>query len=179
MNRKAILTAIAVTVIGAGTVTASSAFAQTETPVQDPMNSLIQKISDKFGLNKEEVQAVFDESHKERHAAMQADFEAQLSQYVENGEITEAQKQLILKKRQEMDADRQSNKDSFKNLSKDERKVKMDDKKAELDAWATENKIDLKYLMPHGGKGHGMGGRGSFDRQDHMGKTPIRPTTIQ
>ena len=179
MNKKAIVTAIAVTVIGAGTLTASSAFAQTQTPDQDPMNSLVQKISDKFGLNKEEVQAVFDESHRERHAGMQADFEAQLSQNVTDGKITEAQKQLILKKRQEMEADRQSNKDVFKDLSRDERKAKMNEKKADLDAWATENGIDSMYLMPRGGGGHGMGGRGDFGQQYQRGKISTTPTITQ
>lgn len=178
MNKKTILTAAAVSVLGAGILTASTAFAQTESTAttQDPMNSLVQKIADKFNLNKTEVQAVFDEVHDERHAAMKADMEEKLSQYVTDGKITEAQKQLILQKHKEMQSERKANKDEFKNLSSDERKTQMDAKRTELETWAKENGIDLQYVMPHGGKGvfmirHGDSGPGGHG-QSWSGAAP-------
>lgn len=172
------LSAAAISVLGAGIMTASTAFAQSTTTAQDPMSSLVQKIADKFNLNKDEVQAVFDEAHKERHTQMQADFEKQLSQYVSDGKITEQQKQLILEKRKEMEADREAKKDAFKNLSDEERKSQMDQKKTELESWAKQNGIDLKYLMPHGGRGPGMGGHGGFrpDGQDRNATTTPQVT---
>lgn len=178
MNKKAVLSAAAISVLGAGIMTASTAFAQSNTTAQDPMSSLVQKIADKFHLNKDEVQAVFDEAHEERHTQMQADFEKQLSQYVSDGKITEQQKQLILEKRKAMEADRETNKDAFKNLSNDERKAQMDQKKTELDTWASENGIDLKYVMPHGGRGPGMGGPREFGSQERNTNTQT-PTVTQ
>lgn len=172
------LTAAAVTVLGAGILTASTAFAQSTTAAQDPMSSLVQKIADKFNLNESEVQAVFDEERGERHATMQADFEKQLSTYVSEGKITEEQKQLILEKRLEINAERESNKGAFKNLSNEERKTQMETRRAELEAWATENEIDLQYLMPKGGKGHGMGGRGDFGQRNQDQQSTTTPTPI-
>ena len=182
MNKKTMLTAAAVTVLGAGILSASTAFAQQSTTSgQDPMTSLVQKIADKFNLNEAEVQAVFDEAHQERSATMQADFEKQLSQYVTDGKITEAQKKLILDKRAEMESQRESNKDEFKNLSEDERKTHMETKKTELDAWAKENGIDLQYLMPQRGKGGGpgMGGHRGFDQGKDDQQSTATPTVTQ
>lgn len=172
------LTAAAVTVLGAGILTASTAFAQSTTTAQDPMNTLVQKIADKFNLNESEVQAVFDEAHEEQHAKMQAGFEEKLSQYVESGELTEEQKKLILEKRLEMNADREANKEAFKNLSDEERKAQKDAKRAELEAWAEENNIDLQYLMLKGGKGPGFGGRGDFGQRNQGQQSTTEPTPI-
>jgi hypothetical protein len=167
MNRKTMLTAAAVSVLGAGLLTATTAFAQNESTVQDPMHSLVQKVADKFNLNQDEVQAVFDEAHKERHAEMEAKFEEQLSQYVSEGKITEEQKQLILQKHEEMKANRETNKETFRNLSDEERRTQMEQKRAELEAWAEENGIDLQYLMPFGKRMHVRGdlGPANMDQQ--------------
>lgn len=176
LNKKTMATVAAVSVLGAGILTASTAFAQqSDSSTQNPMSSLVEKIATKFNLNKDEVQAVFDEAHEERHAQMKADFEEQLSTYVSEGKITEEQKQLILKKREEMDAERKGNKDQFQNLSEDERRSQMEQKRADLEAWANENGIDLQYLMPRGGKGFGMG-HGGFGPRDGQSQTTVTPT---
>ena len=89
---------------------------------------------------------------------MQAKQEERLSQLVTDGKITEDLKALILNKYKEIQAERESNKDSFRNLTPEERKAQMEEKKTELEAWANENGIDIKYLMHFGGKdneGHG------------------------
>lgn len=39
------------------------------------MSSIVQKIADKFGLNKSDVQAVFDQDLADRKAAMEGKFE--------------------------------------------------------------------------------------------------------
>ncbi len=175
------LTAAAVTVLGAGILSASTAFAQqSTTSEQDPMSSLVQKIATKFNLSQDDVQAVFDEEHEERHTQMEANFEQQLSQYVSDGKITEQQKQLIIEKRKEMASERESSKDNFKNLSEDERKTQMNAKKTELEAWAKENGIDLQYLMPKGGRGGpGMAGHGGFGQGKDDQQSTTTPTITQ
>ncbi len=180
LKKKAILTAAAVSVLGAGILSASTAFAQTTTSTQDPMNSIVQKIADKFNLNKDDVQAVFDEAHEEQHAKMEANFESQLSQYVSEGKITEAQKKLIIEKRTEMESQMKADRDSFKNLSQDERKSQMETKRAELESWAKENNIDLQYLMPKFGKGGpGMGGHRGFGQGADDQQSTVAPTATQ
>jgi methionine-rich copper-binding protein CopC len=179
MTRKTMATVAAISVLGAGLLTASTAFAQSESTSQNPMDSLVQKIAQKFNLNEDEVQAVFDEAHKERHAQMKAGFEERLSTYVSQGKITEEQKQLILQKHEEMEAEREANKETFRNLSKEERRSQMESKHAELEAWAKENGIDLQYLMMKVGRGHRMGEPVGFGqgKQDHQ--TIATPTITQ
>lgn len=107
-----------------------------------PMDkTLIQKLVDRFGLKEEEVQSVFDEVRNERHQEMQSRVEEQLSEAVQNKEITEEQKQLILQKKQELQELRDTE---------------------ELNQWAEENSIDLKYL------GIGMFGRNGNGMHQHM-----------
>lgn len=165
MTKQAVLTAVAVAVIGAGTFAASSAFAQSSTTVEkDTMSSLAQKIADKFGLNKADVEAVFEADRKERHKKMKTAYSAQLDQYVKDGKITEAQKQLILEKHNELEAKHQSLMQDMQNMTADERKSAMQKEKQALSEWAKENGIDLQYLMPFRVKvgGHGMKGEKPF-----------------
>ncbi len=122
----------------------------------DPESAIVEKIATKFGLNKVEVQKVFDEQKTQMHADMQKKNEERLTQLVTDGKITETQKTLILNKHKEMQQERETNKDSFKNQTPEERKSQMESKKAEMEAWAKDNGIDSQYLMPEfGGKGHG------------------------
>lgn len=167
MNKKILLTSLTVVALGAGLLTTTRVFAQTST---DPMSSIVQKIADKFGLNKSDVQAVFDQDRADRKTAMEQKFEKQLDQDVKDGKITEAQKQLIIAKRKELETTRQNNMQNMQGKSKDEIKAGMEANKATMEAerksledWAKQNGIDVKYLMGgfgmHGGPGrNGMGG---------------------
>jgi len=139
---------------------ASSAFAQTSS--QSGANGLVDKIAQKFSLNKDDVKAVFDEEHAQTKAEHQKAEEQRLDQAVTNGKITAAQKDKILAKRAELKAEMEANKDSLKDKTPAERKAAMDAKKAEIEKWATENDIPAQYLRPgimgrhHGGPGMGM-----------------------
>jgi len=163
MKKKTIITLAIVTVMGLGLLGSSSAFAQSKMDGQDHMSSLAQKIAEKFGLNQVDVQAVFDEEHETRKAGMKANFEDQLSQYVTDGKITEAQKQLILQKRSELDTAREAKRESSKNLTPEERKSQMEAERTSLEAWAEENGIEIQYLMSQGRKGHGTRGFGGHE----------------
>lgn len=156
MNKKSLLMIAAVSVIlGAGALGVHSVSAQETTDAvfvkENAMSDLVQKIATKFNLNESEVKAVFDEAHEERHAKMQAQYEAKLSEAVKVGKLTEAQKQLVLQKHAELQASRESRMEEMHNKTPEEMKETMKAEKAELEAWAKENGIDMQYLM--GGKG--------------------------
>lgn len=156
MKKQLILTATFIALVGASAFGAQTAFAQGV----DSQSELVARIAEKFGLNQSEVQTVVDqyrtEERTERQAEMKTKMEERLSQLVTDGKITNAQKQLILNKQAEMQTNRQQEFTNFKDLSQSERKAAMEKHKAELDAWAKENGIDLQYVMPFGKGGQGM-----------------------
>lgn len=146
--------ALAVALVAGGGAAAVKAAANE--PAAGPA-SLITKIAQKFGLKEADVKAVFDEEMAAHKADMQAKMQDHLTTLVTEGKITEAQKQLIISKRAEMESARAAEMDSLKDKTPAQRKALMDQKRSELEAWAKTNGIDLKYLMP---MGHGLGGRG-------------------
>jgi hypothetical protein len=95
-------------------------------------NSLVDRIANKFNLNKDEVKAVFNEEHAARAAERLADVSQDLQKDVDAGDLTADQKTLIETKLKEIQTAREA-------------------QRAELDAWAEDNNIDAKYIM--------MGGR--------------------
>lgn len=140
--------------VGVGTVGAvaaialagsSAVFAQSE----NGQNGLAQRIATKFNLNQDEVQAVIQEDRDARH-------EEHLNQLVADGKITEEQKTLLQEKHKEMAAQRQQD----QSLMQEQRQQKREQNRAEMEAWAEENGIDLESLRPDDApKGDG-GGRG-------------------
>lgn len=148
MKKHLLVMTFAVTLVLLGTYTVSRAYAADQT-AQD---TLVSRIAEKFSLNKADVQAVFDQFHSERQTAKEAKYEEYLSGLVKNGKITEAQKTLLIAKRQELLAKAQTDRSQFQNLTPEQRKAQ---RKAELKAlqdWGTQNHIDLKYLFHAGGK---------------------------
>ena len=124
--------------------------------------SIVQKLVERFNLNTEEVQQVFDEVRNERRQQMQAHFEERLEQAVSDGKITKEQKQAILAKKGEMETNRGGlNKDLLsEGLAPKERREEMESHRQEMKAWAEENGIDLDFLPMLLGKGYrgGFGG---------------------
>lgn len=121
------------------------------------IQNLIQRLAQKFGLKETDVQAVFDEASQQRQTQMQTRFEDRLSQAVTDGQLTEDQKQLILAKNKELQAKREQAKQNWQNLTAEERKVAMQKERQELEDWAKQNSIDIKYLFGGLGKfGKGM-----------------------
>lgn len=105
------------------------------------------------------MQKVFDEQHEARKAEHDAKRAERLQSLVDDGTITAEQKTAIEAKIEELSKNREANRDSFKDLSQEERKAKMDEERESLEAWAEEQGLDLSKL-----KGVFMGGRGK-----HMG----------
>lgn len=158
MNKRVMMIIGTITILGAGTVFTSIASAQT-TDTQTPMTTLVQKIADKFNLNKEEVQKVFDEHRDEMQQKRQTKMDERLSELVKDGKLTNEQKTLILNKIKELQDKRESEKDSLRNLTPEERKSKMEAARTDLQNWAKDNGIDLKYLWGgFGGHRFGHGG---------------------
>ncbi len=111
---------------------------------ENPMHqTLISRIAQKFNLSETDVEAVFESVRDERQEEMKTEREDKLSQAVNDGVITEAQKQALLSKVEEHMGERQQN-------------------RGELQAWFSEQGIDetklRDYLGPVGrGEGRGMG----------------------
>jgi Tfp pilus assembly protein PilV len=124
---------------------------------ESPMSSLVGKLADKFNLNEQEVQAVFDEHKDDMHKEHRATFEERLSEAVADGKLTEDQKAKILAKLDELQSQREANHESFKDMSSEERREAMEKRREELETWAEENDIPEDYLPFAFGKGHGPG----------------------
>lgn len=135
--------------LGVPAVMANTASAQSNN------NSIVDKISSKFNLNKSDVQKVFDEERANHMAEREKAFADRLATLVKDGKITQAQADKITAKHGEMKAYM----DSMKDKTREERHKAMEQKRTELQKWAKDNGIDEKYVMG-GGPGRHGGGRG-------------------
>jgi hypothetical protein len=88
---------------------------------------IVQKLVDKFDLSESDVKISLDELHEDRRAEMEARYEERLNQAVEDGDLTEDKKNLIVSKHKELMSAMQQQHD-------------------ELQQWASDNQVDLKYL---------------------------------
>jgi len=113
---------------------------------KNPESPLIQAIVNKFNLNQSEVDNTINEVRQEKQKERQAQMESNLSKAVSDGVITESQKQAILEKHQEMQANQTKNRE-------------------EMEKWMTDNNLDFSKLSQYqiglgfGGRGSGFGGR--------------------
>lgn len=106
---------------------------------------LIKKLTERFNLNKDDVDVFMEEVKQERQQQRQQEVGDRLQQAVDDGVITSEQKDAISVKHQEIEGQRQKNRD-------------------EMDQWFADQGIDhdaiSKYLRPED-RGMGMGkGRG-------------------
>jgi len=156
---KSLIVATIVGAVGTGVLfTGSVANAESETTGSDPMSSLIEKLSSTFNLDKDKVQQVFDDQRTEMEAKREEEVAERLNALVSEGKITSAQKTAIEEKIATMKSERESNKDTMKDMTEDERKAAMEEKRADLEAWAKDQGLDLSDLRgilggPGGHKG--------------------------
>jgi hypothetical protein len=132
-NKKNLLVGAAVLSFGLTSI-AGMSIASAASNTDTGSSSLVDKIASKFNLKKDDVQKVFDEDKTAREAERQKDFSDRLQKKVDSGDITAAQKTLIENKAKEL-------------------QTKKDTEQKDLQKWASDNKIDMKYLM-HGIFGH-------------------------
>jgi len=128
-------------------------------------NPITQRLAERFNLNSDEVQEVFQEMRQEKREMFQIHFGEKLDEAVSEGVITQEQKEVILSKKIEM----QERKEEFRNLSAEERKQAIIELKQEMKDWAEENNIDFQsfkgsFAPKSGGKGFFKGGPCLFDK---------------
>lgn len=150
IKKKLVILGAAATIGLAGLGSAGLAVAETG----EDGSSLVAKIAQKFNLNQDEVQAVFDEERAEHHAERETKFKERLAQAVTDGKLTQEQADKIQAKHEEM----QTVMESLQDKSKDERREAMHANRDELKQWAEDNDIPEEYLRM-GGRG-GPGGPG-------------------
>lgn len=141
MKSKAVFTAGIIAAFGLAVMTSSAVYAQSQGNDRG-LNTIVQKIAKKFNLKESDVKAVFEQERLERQKEKTKSFETYLSGLVAKGELTNDQKTLILEKRQELLKNRSQNKENWQT------------KKKEIQDWAKQNNIPLKYMMFHRGKMH-------------------------
>jgi len=142
--KKSLLIAGVVGAIGvAGLAGTAAVSAATDTSTS---GSLVDKIAQKFNLNKADVQAVFDQNRSDHEAQRQANVKTKLDQAVKDGKLTADQETKILDKLKELQAQRDADKSTMKDKTPAERKAAMDANKAALDQWAKDNNIPTEYL---------------------------------
>jgi chromosome segregation ATPase len=158
--KKSLMVAAALTTVGAAGLVGTHATQAASDASSNPDSSIVDTLVSKFNLNKADVQKVFDDNRSEMESKREAEVSTRLQKLVDDGTITADQKTKIEAKLKELKAERESNKDSIKDLSDSERKAKMDEKKTELEAWAKENGLDLTKLRGvfMGGGHRGPGG---------------------
>ena len=158
INKKLVVGALIAGTIGLGGVASVSAATTTTDASYSP---IVEKIANKFNLNKDEVKKVFDEQHKEREAERQKTLEDKLTQAVKDGKITEDQKTKLLTKLEELHKTREANRQNVKEAKQNMRQT-MQKERTELEQWAKDNGInnlrDLLPTPPAGGHGRHMNG---------------------
>jgi hypothetical protein len=80
---------------------------------------------------------------------MKVRLNTKLETLVKEGKISDAQKQAILGKLSQLHS--KYSKESMKDLTPEERKKRMDEQKAEIEAFAKEQNINIEYILPTGG----------------------------
>ena len=148
MNKKIVVTVLTLALAG-------SAVVASRTSAQGIFSgdNFISTLAQKFGKSEDEIKTVFDQVRNERQAEMQTLQAERLDQAVSDGNLTEDQKQMILSKKAELQAERQAERDNRQAHQQ------------ELKTWAEENGIDTQYLFGFGpGKAGGRGfGRRSMN----------------
>ena len=159
MNKK-IMLPVAVLLISGSALFGTSAYAQ---GIQNREGTMHQELAQKLGIDENKVQTAFDEIRREHQQEMQAQFTERLNQAVTDGRLTQDQKNLILQKHEELQTERQTEREQVQNMSREERREFMETRHEEMQAWGEANGIDLQYVMGQVGereRGPGMhGGR--------------------
>jgi len=110
---------------------------------------IIQNLAEKFGVGAEEVKQVFEDTRTEQR-------NNRLTELVEDGKITEDQKNAIIEKMEEVEGKMEEIRNT--QMTVEERHDAMQELREELEQWAEDNGIDIPLGFGMGmGKGRGMG----------------------
>lgn len=152
MNKKTVALA-GVTTFAVGVVGLAGAAGLSVVSAQDNLDDyppIIQNLAEKFGVTPGEVEQVFEETRGEQRTA-------RLDSFVDDGTITEDQKNLIIEKQDEHQTKINEIRDA--SMTAEERRVAIQELHQEMLSWADENDIPLETIGRGGfGMGKGMGG---------------------
>ncbi|MBN1299036.1 MAG: hypothetical protein JW997_05055 [Actinobacteria bacterium] len=109
--------------------------------------SMIEKFAQRFGLDEEEIYEFFEEIRDERKALADERLKERLDELVEEGQITEAQKDAIIAKLGEL----KEFKSSLEDMKVSEARQAIKEMREDLKDWAEENDIDLKPFFANNG----------------------------
>lgn len=148
-----IIGAIAITATIGG-VLLQPAMAQSEPKA----TSLIQMLTDRFGLNKTEVDQVVTQYRSARMAQRQTEINAKLAQAVNDKKLTQSQADELKQLQQKWRNEKTTN---WTELTREERQKLQESHRDEMHNWATKNNIDLQSILGfegnRNGNGRGMG----------------------
>ncbi len=146
--------------IAAITLVAGTSYVSAQTPANNSDLSIVQRMSQRFGLNQSDVQSVFDQHHQEMQSKHQARMEERLNKFVAEGKLNNTQKQAILTKIQDMQSKKLSNMENFRTMTPEQRQAEKEKHHAEMKTWAQSQGIDLSVIggFGHHGFGRTMGG---------------------
>lgn len=151
--KRSLIIGTAVAIASAGSLGAASMVSATESPgATDTGNtSIIDKIASRFNLDKNEVQAVFDEEHQARETEREAHEKQMLDKAVSSGKLTQAQADHIAQVMSEIRAlHNEAEPGRLTSDALDQIKSKMD----ALHDWAEANNIDVPFMKINKGYHH-------------------------
>lgn len=156
MNKKlAIFFPIFAAVIISGALWSTN---QVNAQTSDPI-LIIDRIAQRFNLDRSDVQQVFDEAREEHQNMMQERFLEALEKAVSEGKITSDQKEALLEKHNEIMANREAFVEEMRDMTPQERRLAMRNHGEDLREWAQSQGINLDEIMPRLEDGQGFKNR--------------------
>lgn len=150
MQMKWVIVPVTAAAVGMGALSLGTSSASAHGMGLENNATMIARIAQAFGKSEAEVKTVLEQIHSERQAERLAELTVKLDAGVSAGQITSAQKQLILDKfaalKNEHQAEHEAWKESGEKPSMADRKENRQGRKAELETWATDNGISTEFL---------------------------------
>lgn len=147
---KGMIAAAAIASLGAGTWGMNTAYAEANPSANGKFDNLIEALAERFDVSEEEVLKVFQAERLEQQAIREEMQANRLANAVEEGYLTQEQADAITAYREE----HQELMVSLINMDLDDRKEALDAAREEVKAWAKEQGIPLKYILPAQGQDH-------------------------
>lgn len=158
MRIKHAMIATLAAVAAAGTLGAGAVLAAEEKIQIHPTDSLVAAIAERFNLNTDDVQAVFDEQHARMEDQWKQDNAERMADLVADGKLTQEQADAMTAHFEEQKAF----KESLKDLSEEERRTAIEQHHKDMQAWIEENNIpeDVLFIRHANHPGLGPGAEG-------------------
>lgn len=143
--RASIITAISFFIVSfIGMSCTNELDASGEEDLKEDYPAIVGQLAERLDVDPDEVLEAFKDINEERKEKFKEDFEERLDKAVEEGVLTEEQKEAIIAKREEIAEEIQE----IEGMSPDEKREAIKDMVSDLKEWAEENDIDYKELLP-------------------------------